>query len=408
VRLPAGWAVTLDGEDVGTTPLTSRQVEPGSHAVTVTSPCGTHVATVEVATDEQDEQVDLTDAAFDDLTLVTFTADVTALDGTPLVPSLHVGDWLATPSGKGWQLPACSLRIRLSAPDLGGFIEDIDLSDGKSVHRSVVLAPGSDLVRVHGGTYVWGPLPEDMAYYRANEEGSTLGEDFPLRNRNETVATFDMDRTEVTTTQYLACVDAGGCALTWDEVKKLGMWANRGRECNLDWEFGPRSKRGVRVIEPGHEDHPVDCVSLMEAERYCAWAGKRLPTDVEWEFAARSRKTAYKWPWGNDQSTCRAHSKSWPDQEQVCRGYKDTAPPCSHPAGNSEQGICDLVGNVEDLVVFPATHPLQGYHCERGGAYSSGMDVFYRACSEPDDERGRVRERPGIGFRCVRSVETQR
>src|SRR5579862_3607375 len=41
----------------------------------------------------------------------------------------------------------------------------------------------------------------------------------------------------------------------------------------------------------GLPTHPINCVSWLEASRFCEWIDGRLPTATEWEYAAASGDT---------------------------------------------------------------------------------------------------------------------
>lgn len=128
------------------------------------------------------------------------------------------------------------------------------------------------------------------------------------------VSTFQIARTEVTRKQYKACVDAGVC-----KVPRC-LWP-----------------------PPTYpEDQPVVCVDWEHVQLFMDWAGGRLPSEAEWEYAARSRGKSRQYPWGNQAATC---------QNAVISGCGDEpSPVCSRPAGNTEQGLCDMAGNVEEWV----------------------------------------------------------
>ena len=77
---------------------------------------------------------------------------------------------------------------------------------------------------------------------------------------------FEIDKSEVTVTQYLKCVKKGKCEKPhWDDGKcrvfKDGKWKNNPL---------PKIFRGRK--------QPVVCVDWNQARQYCEWAGKRLPT----------------------------------------------------------------------------------------------------------------------------------
>lgn len=88
---------------------------------------------------------------------------------------------------------------------------------------------------------------------------------------------FYIDRHEVTVADYDAFLDAG--LILTDE-----------------------SDGYLESCEPNYNpDHPVNCVTWFEAQKYCQWVAggvKRLPTEAEWEKAARGPYERI-FPWGD-------------------------------------------------------------------------------------------------------------
>ncbi len=134
-----------------------------------------------------------------------------------------------------------------------------------------------------------------------------------------TVATFFLDRTEVTNEAYNRCVEAGACP----------------RPAYLD-----TAKSGFPKLEVFRRPrHPVSGVSHEAATAYCAWAGKRLPTEAEWERAARG-SDGRLYPWGNES----------PSPDRAVYRTKVTKPVGSLPDGAGPYGHLDLAGNVWEWV----------------------------------------------------------
>lgn len=102
-------------------------------------------------------------------------------------------------------------------------------------------------------------------------QGSPLGEpqsdEAERPQRQVSISTFAMGRTEVTFNQWMACFADGGCTHNPD-----------------DNNFG----RG---------DHPVIDVSWIDAQQYVNWLSDktgrdyRLPSESEWEYATRAGTT---------------------------------------------------------------------------------------------------------------------
>lgn len=189
-------------------------------------------------------------------------------------------------------------------------------------------------------------------------------------------------KTEITVAEYGACVEAGVCAGDPpDSVPKRCNWQHR-------------AERG---------DHPMNCLDWSMASTYCRWVGARLATESEWEFAATSRGTRGPYPWGQDPPTCTlAHSKGCAPET--------TRPVCSVPAGNTEQGLCDMAGNAYEwtLDAFKDNyedHPTNGgatlvsseFRALRGGGIGSDepLTVYNRAFHAPEFYYS------GMGVRCV-------
>jgi formylglycine-generating enzyme required for sulfatase activity len=144
---------------------------------------------------------------------------------------------------------------------------------------------------------------------------------------------FQLDVTEVTVAAYAACVKAGKC-----------------KPAGTDEPFcnGGKTDRA---------DHPINCVDFAQATAFCKWAGKRLPTEPELTWAtqgATEEGTSYPWPLVNGEEVEPADQLCW-DGGSVQRSTKDlgTCAVGSFPAGDSPQGLKDLVGNVSEWTSTP-------------------------------------------------------
>jgi formylglycine-generating enzyme required for sulfatase activity len=272
-------------------------------------------------------------------------------------------------------------RFFFSAVHLVAFLfATVGLSACCSKHKSSI---DPEWVSIPGGTYM-------MGY----PNGQGMDKEHPIHK--EKVKTFEMLKSEVTVDQFHACVQAKVC---WDNPDdKANSYCN-----------------GNHLEDRG--DHPMNCVDWYQAATFCAWIGGRLPTEAEWEYAARSGGKDTNAPWGNDPATCdRAAHDEHPGFN--CGPTKDsTSPVCSHPKGNSEQGVCDLIGNVIEWnydwfyhdynyarfkevpkTYSGATKEEAYHHVMRGGGLGS---------TEPLNARNRTfHDGPfryfGLGIRCVR------
>jgi len=271
----------------------------------------------------------------------------------------------------------------------------INLDEEREARREIVLSPGPDMVRMHGGPFTIGPT-ESYKKRVAFDRGAP-DSDWPNLKPIE-VAAFDIDQTEVTAAQWMKCRQSKGCSTRHDLMGITALPSDENR---------PYCTAGTVKIRPtiveNQENHPVNCVARWEAEDYCRWAGKRLLTAVEWEYAARSGNDEYEWPWGEETSSCE-HGQTVMSWER-CGAPRGTAPVCSHPQGNTNQGLCDIIGNVaehiqSDRTGEPSPDNPHGKNCVGGGWMEHGYTPMFNYSSCANAPHQSANE----GFRCARSV----
>jgi formylglycine-generating enzyme required for sulfatase activity len=187
------------------------------------------------------------------------------------------------------------------------------------------------------------------------------------------VAAFDLDRTEVTTRDYLACMSAGACSRPHED----NAFCNTSKEAAGD--------RG---------DHPANCVDFHQATAYCAFAGKRLPTEREWEYAARGGDEERRYSWGEED----------PTPERACYTHRGSCPVASFAPGAF--GLEDMSGNVWEWTSswfgpYPDEATTGVHRVYRGGSWSRRFPKWLSTAM-------RNRYEPGswsaaLGMRCARS-----
>ncbi|MFA6435203.1 MAG: SUMF1/EgtB/PvdO family nonheme iron enzyme [Elusimicrobiales bacterium] len=231
----------------------------------------------------------------------------------------------------------------------------------------------------------WVAIPGGKFMMGTDDPGVYLEDARPVHEVE--VASFEMSKTAVTVGQYAQCVAKGKCTKP-----------NAADNCN--WG------------KPRRLLHPVNCVDWRQANEYAKFMNARLPTEAEWEYAAKSGGKDQKYPWGGETPTC----------DRVVMGGNggfgcgedSTWPVCSKPDGNTEQGLCDMIGNVSQWVSDAYRYDKQGqgsYSSKgavaddslkvvRGGSFQNFNAACLRADSRDRSIIGSLHD--NIGFRLVR------
>ncbi len=254
-------------------------------------------------------------------------------------------------------------------PDGGGSNTDTDIdSDSSTVPVPGPVCPDETWVLIEGGTFTM---------------GNNDGENSEYPEHVVKISDFELMRTEVLACHYRQCVLDGVCP----------------------------DQYNCGQIDAKKDEYPVYCIDYETAAVFCEWAGGRLPSESEWEYAARSRGKDIPYPWGDAAPDCERAVIAVVDGDGC--GTEDRWPACSKPAGNSEQGLCDMIGNVKERVA-------DNYHGSYNGAPNdgtawnhNGVGAVFRGAAYYSSipktllatYRTPTATNSATGFRCARSVQ---
>ena len=185
-------------------------------------------------------------------------------------------------------------------------------------------------------------IPEGTATLGlAQSEDGQFGWDNEFEEHQIQVPSFAIDAFNVTNGDYLRFVRDGG-------YERRNLWTDSGWEwitsqehsCPSFWipNGDSWSYRTMFAEISLPLDWPV-YVSHDEGSAYARWAGKELPSEAEWHRAAYGTRSGSEraYPWGAETPTARHGNFDFERWDPVPAG--------SHPKGNSEFGVADLVGN---------------------------------------------------------------
>ncbi|MCB9550113.1 MAG: formylglycine-generating enzyme family protein [Myxococcales bacterium] len=152
-----------------------------------------------------------------------------------------------------------------------------------------------------------------------------------------TVPSFFIARTEMRWVDYDACSRDGVCT-------PIDVLHRPGHVNPEDWLLTRHAGEPYPGLVP--DDSPARLIS-EKVRPFLRWSRARLPSEAEWEYAARGRGRDVLYPWGDERADCtRAvmQAEGEVGERRACTLYH-LQPPCSRPAGNTPEGLCDMAGN---------------------------------------------------------------
>ena len=162
---------------------------------------------------------------------------------------------------------------------------------------------------------------------------------------------FQISRYEITNKQFKQFIESTDYITLAEKNKdafvfRLGLaefeWT---QDSTANWKFPNGVSKG------GIEDkmnHPVTCISYIDAKAYCKWAEVRLPTFEEWEIASRGGQNEKRHYFEGAPEAIYQHANIWHGKTHLMK-YEGEDYVTTSPVGSfkpNQFGLYDIYGNV--------------------------------------------------------------
>lgn len=207
------------------------------------------------------------------------------------------------------------------------------------------------------------------------------------------VSAFSIDIHPVTNAQFADFVADTGYVTTAETAGAAVFNAPPGPvdlgQPSLWWRHNAaanwRRPNGVDRLAREHDDHPVVCVTAVDALAYAVWVGAHLPTEAEWEWAAGAGlELPASWPLAADGMLL---ANVWLG-EFPWRPIRSMTP-ATTPVGAfppNASGLFDMLGNVWELTADPWTADHR--HVDARSATKALTDQLHPCCGGGNDRAG--------------------
>lgn len=380
---PSGLPVTVNGKVLCQSTPCSKELPVGTYQVSIGGDC--------VEPREESVRVVASKGASIDWKLSPKMAGIeiraydeenNALRTFVFVDGQNVGQAPGT-----FTVPSCSKKLDVKIDGYDNYSMILSLYERKISNIKVILKKNKSKNEINDSDNVYvGMIRVPAGKFT---RGSDDGDKDERPKRNIYLSEYYIDAYEIRVDQYKECVNFGSCS-------KPDL--NCGSDKTNNWISNDRDK------------HPINCISWIQADRYCRWANKRLPTEAEWEKAARGTDNR-TYPWGDQSLSCDYAVMS---AGGLGCGKGTTWPVGSKPQGSSPYGVHDMSGNVWEWVAdrYSADAYQSAPERDPEGPQSGSERVYRGGGFGGNISRLRSASRFGgeptyanadLGFRCVKS-----
>jgi len=306
---PADAEIYIDGEKIGTTPMTLKnqpigvyevEIKASKHKVwrgnvTVKNRQTSEVKAILRALPGKLKLTAIDEETFSEISGVEVKIDGKSIGTTPLDKEISAGKYTIQLRKRGYK--SAERKVKIAPAGLETISVTMEIQKGPTPTR-IREKDNAKMMLIPAGEFLM---------------GSDNGDSDEKPVHTVYLDAYCIDAYEVTVGQYKKFIQATGHrAPNWSSVSK----------------YSPTDK------------HPIVYVSWEDAMAYAKWAGASLPTEAQWEKAARGGLVGNEYPWGDKLSHDYANYDGTGGRDQ----WEYTAPVGSFPANG--YGLYDMAGNV--------------------------------------------------------------